>query len=135
MHLRRGLGVSLEPREIIAGLPGVEYVESAEEPACCGGAGLFSLMHKDLSFKIGTAWAEEIAASGARIVATGCQGCRNQLTDIFYPRGTRHTCDANSGANATLLPNQLKHKDKEAEEICKSECWRNSNRWAKISSA
>ncbi|MFA5810085.1 MAG: heterodisulfide reductase-related iron-sulfur binding cluster [Thermoleophilia bacterium] len=39
-HLRWGLGISAEPREIIAGLPGVEYVESAEGSACCGGEGL-----------------------------------------------------------------------------------------------
>ena len=82
-HLRWGLGVSREPREIITNIPGVEYVESAAESGCCGGAGAFSIFHPGLSLKIGRPRADEIAASGARIVATGCPGCQTQLSAIF----------------------------------------------------
>ncbi|MHB9053648.1 MAG: (Fe-S)-binding protein [Thermoleophilia bacterium] len=80
-HLGRGLGLIREPREIIAGLPGVEYVE-AGELRCCGG-GLLCLQHYGLALKIGIPRAEELAATGAMIVATGCPGCRMQLEDML----------------------------------------------------
>ncbi len=81
-HLGRDLGITQEPREIIAALPGVEYVE-AGRLKCCGGGGLFSLWHYDLALKIGLPRAEELAATGARLVATGCPGCRIQLQDML----------------------------------------------------
>lgn len=81
-HLGRGLGLIREPREIIAGLPGVEYVESGEL-RCCGGGGLLCLQHYGLALKIGLPRAEELAATGAGIVATGCPGCRMQLEDML----------------------------------------------------
>ncbi len=87
-HLGRGLGITSEPREIIAALPGVEYVESGEL-ACCGGAGIFSLLHYGLSLKMGLARAEEIAATGASAVVTGCPGCRMQLEDMLARIGSR----------------------------------------------
>lgn len=81
-HLGRGLGLIREPREIIAGLTGVEYVE-AGELRCCGGGGLLCLQHYGLALKIGLPRADELAATGAGIVATGCPGCRMQLEDML----------------------------------------------------
>jgi glycolate oxidase iron-sulfur subunit len=86
-HLGRGLGLTREPREIIAGLPGVEYVE-AGMLSCCGGGGAFSLLHYDLALKIGSPRAEALAATGARQVATGCPGCRMQIEDMLARLGS-----------------------------------------------
>ncbi|MHB9089691.1 MAG: (Fe-S)-binding protein [Thermoleophilia bacterium] len=85
-HMRHGLGLTSQPREAIAGLAGIEYVDTA--PGCCGGAGAFSFLHYDLALKIGAGRAEEIAASGADIVATGCPGCRLHLTDVLGRAGS-----------------------------------------------
>ncbi len=85
-HLRRAPGATLQPREVIAGLAEVEFVESGE-PSCCGGAGVFSLLHYGLSLKIGLARAEKLAATGAGIIATGCPGCRIQLDDMMARLG------------------------------------------------
>ncbi|MHB1390272.1 MAG: (Fe-S)-binding protein [Thermoleophilia bacterium] len=68
-HMRHRLGVTTGPREIIAGLPGVEFVESGQEQSCCGG-GIFGLMHYDLAQNIGMKRVAQIVASGAEIVAT-----------------------------------------------------------------
>jgi len=86
-HLGRGLGVTREPREIIAGLPGVEYVE-AGELSSCGGGGVFSLTHYGLALKIGASRAKELAASGASVVATGCPSCRMHLEDMLGRLGS-----------------------------------------------
>jgi len=86
-HLGRGLGLTREPRKIIAELPGVEYVE-AGMLSCCGGGGAFSLMHYDLALGIGMARAEALAATGAEVIATGCPGCRAQLEDMLNRLGS-----------------------------------------------
>ncbi|MBK5225154.1 MAG: (Fe-S)-binding protein [Thermoleophilia bacterium] len=81
------MGVTREPREIIAGLPGVEYVE-AGELSSCGGGGVFSLTHYGLALKIGASRAKELAASGASVVATGCPSCRMHLEDMLGRLGS-----------------------------------------------
>lgn len=81
-RLKHGLEVVSEPREIIAGLSEVQYAE-AEETSCCGGAGAFSLSHYELALKIGLSRAEELTATGARMIVTGCPGCRMQLEDML----------------------------------------------------
>jgi len=85
-HMSRDLGLRDKPREIISLLPGVEYVE-AGEPGCCGGGGLFSLLHYDLALKTGVARAEALAATSAKLVATGCPACRLQLEDMLTRLG------------------------------------------------
>lgn len=84
-HLRHGLGLS-PPRDIIAGLEGIRYVDM--DPGCCGGAGAFSWLHYDLALRIGGARAKAITATGADIVATGCPGCRLHLTDVLRRAGS-----------------------------------------------
>jgi len=100
-HLSRGMGVREAPRKILQNLPGIEYVEMEDADRCCGGGGLFSLSHYDLSLKIGQHKVDRIAESGADIVATACPSCRIQLEDLLHRAGldTRvvHVCELLSG--------------------------------------
>jgi glycolate oxidase iron-sulfur subunit len=86
-HLARGLGVTRQPRELLAGIPGVRLSEMREPSRCCGGAGSFSLMHQELSLAIGARKAADIVATGAEVVATSCPGCRMQLADVLAQAG------------------------------------------------
>lgn len=88
-HLRLGLGVTGEPREIIKRLPGVEYIEMPNPGDCCGGGGLFGLKHFELAQKIGAAMAEGIAGMGADFLVTACPGCHMQLSDILQRAGKK----------------------------------------------
>jgi glycolate oxidase iron-sulfur subunit len=80
-HLNRGQNVSAEPRQILKNLPGVEFVEMRDAQKCCGGGGSFSFYNYDLSKQIGRPKVENIEASGADWVVTGCPGCMLQLKD------------------------------------------------------
>ncbi|MBE0428545.1 MAG: (Fe-S)-binding protein [Thermoleophilia bacterium] len=88
-HLRHGLDMTDGPREIIASIPGVRYIEMPGGQSCCGGGGLFSLKHYDMALEIGLRKAEEIAASGVQAVVTGCPSCRMHLTDMLARAGSR----------------------------------------------
>ena len=65
-HLARGLGVTRQPRELLASIPGVRLSEMREPSRCCGGAGSFSLTHQELSLAIGARKAADIVADRRR---------------------------------------------------------------------
>ncbi|VAX16226.1 Glycolate dehydrogenase, iron-sulfur subunit GlcF [hydrothermal vent metagenome] len=96
-HLKRGLGVSEEPRLILKNLPGVEYVEMENADSCCGGSGAFGLEYYDMSMDIGKAKAQAIKQSGASVVVTSCPMCQLQLADALNRQGydikVKHTAD------------------------------------------
>lgn len=79
-HLRNH-GLTRPPRQLLAALPQVDYVEMTDAATCCGLGGTFSVHHYETSQKIGSQKAKHIAQSGAEIVATACPGCIIQLQD------------------------------------------------------
>lgn len=78
-HLIRGMGVSAEPRQILRSLPGLRLVEMEGAGECCGGGGSFQFDNIDLSREITAGKKDHIRSTGAKIVATGCPGCRLTL--------------------------------------------------------
>jgi glycolate oxidase iron-sulfur subunit len=52
-------------------------VESSDE--CCGGAGIYGLLHPDLGGRIGSDKVDAVLESGADVVATGNPGCIMQI--------------------------------------------------------
>lgn len=87
-HLRTR-GITKEPRQILAALPQVEFVEMAGAGICCGLGGTYSVYHYDTAKKIGAKKAASISASGAQLVATDCPGCIMQLQDSINHGGGR----------------------------------------------
>lgn len=96
-HLRRGMGVSEQPRTLIKSLPNVEFVEMDNADMCCGGSGTFALKYYDKTVEFGRAKAEAIEKSGADIVVTSCPSCQLQLADAINRHGGKtpvmHTAD------------------------------------------
>ncbi len=82
-HLKKALGVAAQPRELIAANPGCVLTEMKEADRCCGCGGSFNLFHYDWSSAIGQRKRDNIAASGARVVAAGCPACMMQLEDVL----------------------------------------------------
>jgi len=74
-HLLRGLEIADQPRKLLRGIEGLEFVEMPQSDRCCGFGGSFAVKYP----KISTAMVDEkvanIVASGADTV-TGCDmGC------------------------------------------------------------
>jgi len=89
-HLRNR-GITREPRQILKALPQVDFVEMPDAASCCGLGGTYSVYHYEHSKKIGARKAENIAASGAQLVATDCPGCIMQLQDNINHAHGRQT--------------------------------------------
>jgi Fe-S oxidoreductase len=77
-HLRAA-GVTKEPRQVLATLPGVEFTEMQDADRCAGGAGTYLVKDYDTSQKIFDRKRRAIEQSRADVVATSCPACMIQL--------------------------------------------------------
>ncbi|ABK16090.1 L-lactate dehydrogenase (quinone) large subunit LdhH [Syntrophobacter fumaroxidans] len=77
-HLCRGLGVTREPRELLAAA-GFEYVRCKDEDVCCGFGGSYSLDFPMISAELLKRKLDIVTSSGAELLVTDCPGCVLQL--------------------------------------------------------
>jgi glycolate oxidase iron-sulfur subunit len=87
-HLRYGLGIEKEPRDIL-GMLGIELLKS-NGVGCCGFAGTFSLSFPDLSQGMLAGCMKEYAAQGTEMLITACPGCMLQLNKSFAGKPVLH---------------------------------------------
>ncbi len=87
-HLSRYQHIKDEPRELI-GKAGYSFIEMSRPCRCCGLGGTFGVEHYELSKEIGREKAEDIADTGADVVATACPGCILQLRDALHRMGVK----------------------------------------------
>ncbi len=77
-HLKRGLGISEEPRQLIRDA-GYELVEMNDADACCGFGGDALMTHPELCGSILKRKLANIEATGVDTVVTACTACVLQL--------------------------------------------------------
>ena len=82
-QLARYLNIVEEPRDIIGRIGNLELVEPLSEECkewatCCGGGGL-EASDQELSERLGRNRADELLATGAKIIVTSCPACLKQL--------------------------------------------------------
>ncbi|MCK4501719.1 MAG: LUD domain-containing protein [Desulfuromonadales bacterium] len=106
-HLKRGVGVWQEPRQLIAD-SGYELVEMDHADRCCGFGGSYSLTsHPEIARKILQDKVTDIEAAGVTCVAMDCPGCMMQI------RGGLEKAESKVRVQHTieLLAARLKDKD------------------------
>ncbi|HSW51560.1 MAG TPA: heterodisulfide reductase-related iron-sulfur binding cluster [Bryobacteraceae bacterium] len=78
-HLAHGQGIRLQPRKLLAQIPGLELVSLRDSDTCCGSAGIYNLVQPEMADALLKRKMGNIAATGAQAVATGNAGCMMQL--------------------------------------------------------
>jgi glycolate oxidase iron-sulfur subunit len=86
-HLQHAQGVRLQPRSLLAQIPGLELAEIPESPVCCGSAGIYNLVQPDAANALGDRKAQLIVPLNVDVVATGNQGCLLQLQSALARSG------------------------------------------------
>jgi glycolate oxidase iron-sulfur subunit len=86
-HLRRGQKVWQEPRKLLSLIDGMELAELPEADWCCGSAGSQLITHYDTSLKVLNRKLDNVARTEAAVIASGCPGCRMQLSTGLKRRG------------------------------------------------
>jgi len=85
-HLKYGLGITKEPREILRIL-GIDLLDSREE-LCCGFAGMFCFSNRELSRSLLAKCADEY--THAEALVTSCPGCILQLSKDIRNKPVLH---------------------------------------------
>jgi glycolate oxidase iron-sulfur subunit len=86
-HLRRGQKVWQQPRHLLALIDGLDFVELPEADWCCGSAGSQLITHYETSVKVMERKMDNLASTGAQVIASGCPGCQMQLNTAIQRRG------------------------------------------------
>ena len=88
----REINVYAEPRKLIESATGIAPVSLGEKEACCGFGGLFAVKYSNVSNKIVTDKADDIAATGASILASGDLGCLMNIAGRIRRQGRDVRC-------------------------------------------
>ncbi|SNS99357.1 glycolate oxidase iron-sulfur subunit [Geodermatophilus pulveris] len=86
-HLRNGMDVWREPRELIAAV--ADYVELPGAAQCCGSAGSYSLLRPRDSRRVLAPKLDQIEAAGVDYVVAVNPGCQRQLVGGLRRRRSR----------------------------------------------
>jgi glycolate oxidase iron-sulfur subunit len=88
-HLQHAQGIRVQPRSLLANIPGIELVEIPESAVCCGSAGIYNLVQPDAANALGDRKAQLIAPLNVDVIATGNPGCLLQLQSALARSGRK----------------------------------------------
>jgi glycolate oxidase iron-sulfur subunit len=86
-HLLHAQRVRDAPRVALAGIPGLELLEPAEQELCCGSAGIYNLVQPEAANELGRRKAANVLATGASAYASANPGCLIQVTSHLRQAG------------------------------------------------
>jgi glycolate oxidase iron-sulfur subunit len=78
-HLAHGQKIRSAPRQLLRAIPGLKLKEMPLSDMCCGSAGIYNVLHTDLSMRILEQKMENVNRTKADVVATANPGCMLQL--------------------------------------------------------
>lgn len=78
-HLVHAQRVTAAPRAILRAIPGLELREMAAPDRCCGSAGIYSFVQREMSARLLASKMDDVEATGAATIATANPGCMSQL--------------------------------------------------------
>jgi L-lactate dehydrogenase complex protein LldE len=93
----RELGVKDQPRRLLQGVAGLTLTEMATPEVCCGFGGTFCIKYPEISDRMVTDKARDVAASGADTLLSGDLGCllnmAGKLTRLGQTIRVRHVAE------------------------------------------
>jgi glycolate oxidase iron-sulfur subunit len=96
-HLGHAQRITRQPRDLLAGIPGLALVELPDAGTCCGSAGVYNLLQPQAARELGALKADAVLSSGASLVISANPGCTLQISAELASRGkaiaTAHTAE------------------------------------------
>jgi glycolate oxidase iron-sulfur subunit len=86
-HLGHAQGIRDAPRAVLGSIPALDLVEPAEQPICCGSAGIYNLVQPAAAEELGERKAANVAATGAAAYASANPGCLVQVSKYLRKTG------------------------------------------------
>ncbi|KAM3100647.1 glycolate oxidase subunit GlcF [Phormidesmis sp. 146-12] len=79
-HMLHGQKISLQPRQLLKQIPGVQLREPIDAALCCGSAGVYNILQPDVAEELGRQKVENLTNTKAQIIASANIGCYVQIT-------------------------------------------------------
>jgi glycolate oxidase iron-sulfur subunit len=96
-HLAHAQRITEQPRKLLASISGVELIEMRESSLCCGSAGIYNIIRREMANELGDRKVENAIATDAEEVITANPGCAMQLRASLLRNGSemkvRHIVD------------------------------------------
>jgi len=78
-HLGHAQRIRTAPRKLLEAIPGLELIELKEAEICCGSAGVYNVVHNEMSDRLLESKMRRIGETRAELVLTANPGCLLQL--------------------------------------------------------
>jgi glycolate oxidase iron-sulfur subunit len=88
-HLAHAQRITAQPRRLLAAIPGLTVVEMKESSLCCGSAGIYNLIRREMADQLGDRKAQHVIETSAVDVITANPGCAMQLRTSLRRNGSR----------------------------------------------
>ena len=103
----RELGVKEQPRRLLRAVEGLSLKEMAQPEMCCGFGGTFCVKYPEISDRMASDKAADIAATGADTLLCGDLGCLLNMAGKLWRRGggvrARHVAEVLAGIDAPAI--------------------------------
>ena len=86
-HLAHAQRIRLQPRQLLAGIPGVVLCDIPDGEQCCGSAGIYNLVEPGSARQVGERKVENVLSVSPDLIASGNPGCTLQIEQILRSRG------------------------------------------------
>jgi glycolate oxidase iron-sulfur subunit len=94
-HMLHGQKISVQPRQLLKQIPGVQLREPIDAALCCGSAGVYNILQPDVAEELGRQKVENLTNTQAQIIASANIGCyvqiskhlelQNKTTPVLHP--------------------------------------------------
>jgi glycolate oxidase iron-sulfur subunit len=120
-HLAHAQRITSQPRQLLQSVPGLTLIEMRESSLCCGSAGIYNLIRREMAEDLGDRKAQNAIATGADEVITANPGCAMQLRASLERNGgtqrVRHVVevlDEGYGGEAAMPAQTVKSEKRRA---------------------
>ncbi len=86
-HLAHAQRISAQPRRLLKQIDGLELVEMRESSLCCGSAGIYNIIRREMANELGDRKIAHAVATGADELVTANPGCAMQLRSSLLRNG------------------------------------------------
>lgn len=82
-----GQKISVQPRQLLKQIPGVQLREPVDAALCCGSAGVYNILQPDVAAELGQQKVENLLDTGASLIASANIGCFVQISKHLELQG------------------------------------------------
>ncbi len=86
-HMLHGQRISLQPRQLLRQIPGVQLREPIDAALCCGSAGIYNILQPDIAAELGEQKVRNLLNTGATVIASANIGCFVQISQHLAKQG------------------------------------------------